>query len=67
MSNFHSNCHIFTHWEYFTQSFCYFVGRSWFFEILDFLCWSLHMYGALLADDNLGLIIKVAKGGISSN
>jgi hypothetical protein len=35
-SNFHINGHIFTHWAYFTQLFCYFPLRSWFFEILDF-------------------------------
>jgi hypothetical protein len=35
-SKFHTNDHIFTHWAYFIQSFCYFSLRSWFFEILDF-------------------------------
>jgi hypothetical protein len=32
---FYSNDHIFTHLAYFTQPFCYFSSRSWFFEIVD--------------------------------
>jgi hypothetical protein len=35
-SKFHTNGYIFTYWAYFTQSFCYFSLRSWFFKILDF-------------------------------
>jgi hypothetical protein len=38
-----------------------------FFEIIEFLWWSLRKYGALLADGIIGLIIEVTKGGISSN
>jgi hypothetical protein len=34
---------------------------------LTFSWWSLHKYGASLADGILGLIIEVMKGGISSN
>jgi hypothetical protein len=38
-----------------------------FLKFLTFSWWSLHKYGALLADGILGLIIEVAKGGILSN
>jgi hypothetical protein len=66
-SNFHTNNHIFTHWACFTQLFWYFSLWSWYFEILDFLWWSLHKYGASLTNDILGLIIEVMKRRISSN
>jgi hypothetical protein len=38
-----------------------------FLKFLTFSWWSLRMYEASLADGILGLIIKVTKGGISSN
>jgi hypothetical protein len=38
-----------------------------FLKFLTLSWWSLRKYEALLADGILGLIIKVMKGGISSN
>jgi hypothetical protein len=38
-----------------------------FLKFLTFSWWSLHKYGASLANGILGVIIKVTKGGISSN
>jgi hypothetical protein len=38
-----------------------------FLKFLTFSRWSLRKYGTSLADGILGLIIKVMKGGISSN
>jgi hypothetical protein len=38
-----------------------------FWKFMTFSWWSLRKHGASLADDILGLIIEVMKGGISSN
>jgi hypothetical protein len=60
-------------WSYFYTlsifyaSFCYFLLRSWFLKFLTFSWWLLRKYRASLVDGILGLIIEVAKGGISSN
>jgi hypothetical protein len=38
-----------------------------FLKLLTFSWWSLHKYETLLVDSILGLIIKLNKGGFSSN
>jgi hypothetical protein len=59
---------IFSHIEHILHNhFATFCCGLGFLKFLTFSWWSLRKYGALLADDILGLIIKVMKGGISSN
>jgi hypothetical protein len=59
---------IFSHIEHilhnYFATFCCGLG---FLKFLTFSWWSLRKYGASLADGILDLIIKVTKGGISSN
>jgi hypothetical protein len=59
---------IFLHIEHILHNhfatFCCGIG---FLKFLTFSWWSLRKYEASLADSILGLIIEVAKGGISSN
>jgi hypothetical protein len=45
-------------------TFCWTLG---FLKFLTFSWWSFHKYKISLDDGILGLIIKVMKGGISSN
>jgi hypothetical protein len=45
-------------------TFCWTLG---FLKFLTFSLWSFHKYKISLDDGILGLIIKVMKGGISSN
>jgi hypothetical protein len=61
-------------WSYFnTLSMFYTIIFSTFrcglgfLKFLTFSWWSLHKYGASLADGILGLIIEVTKEGISLN
>jgi hypothetical protein len=59
---------IFSHIEHILHNhFATFHCGHGFLKFLTILWWSLHKYGALLADGILGLIIEVKKGGISSN
>jgi hypothetical protein len=59
---------IFSHIEHILHNhFATFCCGPGFLKFLTFSWWSLRKYGALLVDDILGLIIKVMKGGISSN
>jgi hypothetical protein len=59
---------IFSHIEHILHShFATFCCGLDFLKFLPFSWWSLRKYGASLADGILGLIIKVTKGGISSN
>jgi hypothetical protein len=66
--NFFTQMVIFSHIEYILYNhFAIFHCGLGFWKFLIFSWWSLHKYGASLADDILGLIIEVVKGGISSN
>jgi hypothetical protein len=47
--------------------FATFYCAHGFLKFLTFSWWSLRKYRASLADGILGLIIEMAKGGISSN
>jgi hypothetical protein len=59
---------IFSHIEHILLNhFATFRCILGFLKFLTFPWWSLHKYGALLANGILGLIIEVTKGGISSN
>jgi hypothetical protein len=59
---------IFSHIEHILNNrFATFCCGLDFFKFLTFSCWLLRKYGALLDDGILGFIIKVTKGGISSN
>jgi hypothetical protein len=59
---------IFSHIEHILHNhFATFCCGLGFLNFLTFLWWSLHKYGASLADGILGLIIEVTKGEILSN
>jgi hypothetical protein len=59
---------IITHNEHIFQNhFATFCCGLGFLKFLTFSWWLLRKYGASLADGIISLIIKVAKGGISSN
>jgi hypothetical protein len=59
---------VFSHIEHILHNhFATFCCGLVFLKFLTFSWWSLHKYGASLADGILGLIIEVTKGGISSN
>jgi hypothetical protein len=59
---------IFSHIEHILHNhFATFRCGLGVLKFLTFSWWSLHKYGASLADGTLGFIIEVKKGGISSN
>jgi hypothetical protein len=59
---------IFSHIEHILHNhFATFSCGLAFLKFLTLSWWSLHKYGASLADDILGLIIEVMKGVTSSN
>jgi hypothetical protein len=59
---------IFSHIEHILHNhFATFHCGLGFLKFLTFSWWLLRKYGASLANDILGLIIEVTKGGISSN
>jgi hypothetical protein len=67
-SQFFHQIIIFSHIEHILHNhFATFRCGIGFLKFLAFSWWSLRMYGALLVDGILGLIIEVMKGGISSN